>query len=330
MRVLITGATGAVGPSVVREALEAGYRVRTLSLDLPQDDSWTKDVDMRLGDVTDLSAVQSAMEGVDGVIHLAALLHVVNPPDSLRGEYERVNVGGTATVTKAASLAKVGRMVFFSTIAVYGDTAGSIATEDSPLHPDTFYARTKREAEKAVLEAGNSHGRPMGTVLRMGAIYGARIKGNYERLVHALATGRFIPIGNGENRRTLIHEKDVARAAVLALFHPSSAGNVYNVSDGCYHSMNEIIASICSALGRPRPCFRLPVGPVRKIAGIIEDGAGVLGMKAPVVRATIDKYTEDMAVSSERIRLQLGFTPRFDLASGWAETIEQMRQRKDV
>lgn len=330
MRVLITGATGAVGPSVVREALEAGYRVRTLSLDLPQEDSWTKDVDMRLGDVTDLSAVQSAMEGVDGVIHLAALLHVVNPPDSLRGEYERVNVGGTATVTKAASLAKVGRMVFFSTIAVYGDTAGSIVTEDSPLHPDTFYARTKREAEKVVLEAGNSHGRPMGTVLRMGAIYGARIKGNYERLVHALATGRFIPIGDGENRRTLIHEKDVARAAVLALFHPSSAGNVYNVSDGCYHSMNEIIASICSALGRPRPRFRLPVGPVRKIAGIIEDGAGVLGMKAPVVRATIDKYTEDMAVSSERIRLQLGFTPRFDLASGWAETIEQMRQRKDV
>lgn len=330
MRILITGATGAVGPSVVREALEAGYRVRTLSLGLPQKDSWTKDVDMRLGDVTDLSAVQSAMEGVDGVIHLAALLHIVNPPDSLRGEYERVNVGGTANVTKAASLAKAGRIVFFSTIAVYGDTAGSIVTEDSPLHPGTFYARTKHEAEKVVLEAGNSQGLPMGTVLRMGAIYGARIKGNYERLVHALATGRFIPIGDGENRRTLIHEKDVARAAVLALFHPSSAGNVYNVSDGCYHSMNEIIASICSALGRPEPRFRLPVGPARKIAGIIEDGAGVLGMKSPVARATIDKYTEDMAVSSERIRLQLGFTPRFDLASGWSETIEQMRQRKDV
>ena len=82
--ILVTGATGAVGPCVVQALCEAGHTVRTLSMDKPLPDTMPPNVDERIGDVTDPSAVQSAMQGVDAVVHLAALLHIVNPPPELR------------------------------------------------------------------------------------------------------------------------------------------------------------------------------------------------------------------------------------------------------
>ncbi len=268
---------------------------------------------------------QSAMRGVDAVVHMAALLHIINPPPEMREKYERVNIGGTATVVEAAIKAGVKRVVLFSTIAVYGPSDGCVLNEMSPTHPDTFYAQTKRAAEQIVLNARGADGQPLGTVLRLGAVYGSRIKRNYERLTHALARNRFIPIGNGLNRRTLVYDKDVSRAAALAVSHPAAAGRVFNVTDGTFHTLNEIIESICSALGRKPPRLSLPVGPIRIVAGLIEKGASTIGIKAPVTRETIDKYTEDVAVDGSLIQKVLGFVPQYDLKTGWEETIREMQ-----
>ena len=323
---LITGATGAVGPLVVNAFHDAGYPLRTLSLDPPPTGAWSQDVETIIGDITDPAAVQTAMQGVDAVIHLAALLHIVNPPPEMRGKYERINVGGTATVADAAARAGVQRVVLFSTIAVYGPSEGCILNEDSPTRPETFYARTKLAAEQIVLNAKRQDGQPLGTVLRLGAVYGSRIKGNYERLTRALARNRFVPIGNGLNRRTLVYDKDVGRTAVLAAMHNGAAGKIFNVSDGHFHTMNDIVKTICGALGRKPPGFALPALPVRWAAGLLEESCRLLGRSSPVTAATIDKYTEDTAVDSRRIQAVLGFTPQYDLAAGWKETIEEMRR----
>src|SRR5665647_2234147 len=102
MNVLVTGATGAVGPRVVHALDQAGFRIRSFSVDTPTSGMFPQSVEVLIGDVNDTSAVQSAMQGVDAVVHMAALLHIVNPPPELREKYERVNVGGTATVVEAA------------------------------------------------------------------------------------------------------------------------------------------------------------------------------------------------------------------------------------
>ena len=330
MRILITGATGAIGQSIVEAACNAGYHVRTLSLDPPQGDIWTDRVDIRLGDVTNQEVVQLAMEGMESVIHMAALLHITNPSQSFEEKYIKVNVKGTENVIHAAIKAGASRVVFFSTIAVYGDSNGNIIKEDSQPYPDTFYSQSKYAAERIVLDAKKFDGQPLGTVLRLGAVYGARIKGNYRRLLLALSRGSFIPLGNGKNRRTMVYDKDVAQAAALALSHPSAAGKIFNVSDGEFHTMKEIIETMCKALGRATPRFSLPAGPVRSFAGILEDGSRMLGMESPIVRNTIDKYMEDMAVDSKQIQVQLGFIPRYDLISGWRQTVEQMRRMGDL
>ncbi len=219
--VLVTGATGAVGPLVVEAFRAAGYSIRTLSIDPPPVSAWPDDVETLIGDVTDVSAVRAAMQGAESIIHLAALLHVVNPPIALQEKYERINVGGTSTVVAAAIQAGVRRVVFFSTIAVYGQSNGRILTEDSPPHPDTFYARTKLAAEKIVLEAKRVDGGRIGDCACASVqCMAAGLRGIIGASCNALARGRFIPVGNGPTGAALVYDKDVARAALLAV-HPS-------------------------------------------------------------------------------------------------------------
>jgi nucleoside-diphosphate-sugar epimerase len=329
-RILITGATGAIGPRVVHALHEAGFKVRAFAVDAPAQGIFPPPVEVIIGDVTNKADVDSAMQGVEAVVHLAALLHIVNPPPGMRAKYERINVGGTAAVVAAAISAGVKRIVLFSTIAVYGQAYGQVLNEQSPTHPDTFYGQTKLAAEKIVLNARGADGHPLGTVLRLGAVYGSRIKGNYKRLTHALARHRFIPIGNGLNRRTLVYDQDVAAAAVLAVGHAQAAGRIYNVSDGHYHSMNDIINAICNALDRDPPVFKLPLRPAYIAAAIAEDLMKMLGKASPMGRKTIEKFTEDIAVDSSRIRNELGFVSQYDLVSGWLETVEEMREREEI
>lgn len=324
--VLVTGATGAVGPLVVEAFNKEGYFIRTLSISSPPAGIWPDGVEALTGDVTDPAVVNAAVEGVDVVVHLAALLHIIHAPPTLREKYERINVGGTANVVAAACRAGVKRLVFFSTIAVYGPSNGRILTEETTPRPVTLYAQTKLAAERIVLAARGVDDRPMGVVLRLGAVYGPRVKGNYRSLVRSLARSRFIPLGRGANRRTLVYDRYAARAAVLAAVHPAAAGRIFNVTDGQVHTVNAIIGTLCDALGRRPPRLTLPAGPVRGLAGLLERSAGICGIRPPIARMTIDTYLEDVAVDGGRFREQLGFVPQYDLTSGWRETVAKMRQ----
>jgi UDP-glucose 4-epimerase len=89
--------------------------------------------------------------------------------------------------------------------------------------------------------------------------------------------------------------------------------------------LNEIIESICSALGRKPPRLSLPVGPTRTLIGLIEKGSNAIGLKSPVTKAIIDKYTEDIAVDGRLIQKELGFVPQYDLNAGWVETIREIK-----
>jgi len=326
MKILITGATGAIGPRVVNALSEAGYLLRTFSADAGTGDMFPPNIEIVIGDVTDSVAVESAMKDVAAVIHMAALLHIVNPFLGMKEKYENINVCGTKTVVEKATFAGVRRIVLISTIAVYGPGNGQTFDEESLPNPDNLYAQSKLAAEKIVLDARNSDGQPIGTVLRLGAVYGSRMKGNYERLVHALKRHFFIPIGSGLNRRTLVYDKDVGAAAVLAVSHPDAMGRVFNVTDGTVHTLSEIVEAICLALGRKPPRFSLPAGAAGVLVNLFEKGCRSVGREPPFTRAILDKYTEDIAVDGSLIQNELGFVPRYDLKTGWEETIQEMRK----
>ena len=130
------------------------------------------------------------------------------------------------------------------------------------------------------------------------------------------------PFTRSSNRKA----KDYAKFAAQ---HPA-AGRVFNVSDGQYHTMTEIISAMCEALGRTPPQISLPVAPVRLVAGILEDAGRMIGYQSPVGRATINKYTEDIAVDGSLIQKELGFVPQYDLSAGWREVVQEMRRMGEL
>jgi nucleoside-diphosphate-sugar epimerase len=322
---LVTGATGVIGPQLVRRLAGVGFGVRVLARRPPAPGLLPSAVEVVTGDISDGDVVRKAVEGATYVFHLAAKLHINNPSASLAGEYRNTNVEGARIVAEASRDAGVSRLVFFSSIAVYGPTTpGEVLHEDSPALATSLYGSTKCDAEEILLSMRRrSDDEPLAVILRIAGVYGSRIKGNYRELVRWLRRGVFVPIGPGFNRRTLVYEEDVADAALLAAMHPAAAGRIYNVTDGDVHTFREIVAVICDVLDRRPPDLHVPTSVARVCARVLDSGlslVGRTGMAGPLV----DKLVEDMAVNGRRIQDELGFRPRFDLRNGWEATIPRL------
>lgn len=321
-RVLVTGATGAVGRAVTTALADAGADVHVL---VRRHTAVPGASTTHIGDITAPSTVVPALAGCDAVVHLAALLHVVSPTAAIEDDARRVNAEATAALVDASLAAGVSRLVYASTITVYGPQApGTLLDEQAPCRPDTAYGQTKLAGERHVLAARRSDGQSLGVVLRLAAVYGVGVKGNYRRLLDALARGRYVQIGQGRNRRVLVHEDDVARAVLLALTHPDAAGQTFNVTDGQVHEVREIVAAMCDALGRPVPRVRLPVALVRVGAGVLELLWRPTGRTPPVTRTALAKLIEDVAIDGRLLQQRLGFTPRFGLREGWRDVVRRM------
>ena len=300
----MTGATGAIGPVLVQSLLVQGWSIRVLCRTPPLAGLLHQSVDVRIGDIAKSDDVAAAVGEVSTVFHLAGHLHNPRPSPAEAVLYETVNVEGARNVARAA-VAHGASVIHFSSIAVYGATHGEPVDEQTPVRPAGPYATTKRRSEEILLDAGLKV-----SVLRLAAVYGRRMKGNYRRLVDALRRHRFVAVGQGSNRRTLVHERDVTRAAILAADRVNEVNGVFNVTDGRTHAMREILAAICSALGRPEPRLRIPESLARTAAR----GLGQSHL--------IDKYLETVEVKGEHIQTALGFSPEFDLTAGWRDAIQ--------
>lgn len=324
---LVTGATGVLGVPLVQLLLDRGHMVRALARRPISGDQFGGPVEVVEGDLCDSEAVERAVAGVDWIFHLAAKLHINDPGEEARGEYISVNVEGTRNLLAAAAARPVRKFVFFSTINVYGPAAtNEYLTEASSLGPAGIYAETKVSGERLVLAAKNIAQQDIGIVLRLAAVYGSRMKGNYLRLAQAISKGRFVFVGKGLNRRTLVHQSDAAAAAVLAA-ECAKGGSIYNVTDGSVYTLREIADAVGDALGKKVTRIHLPIEPVRVGITAVETLARNLGIRPPVSRGLLDKFLEDIAVDGSKIQHELGFRPRFDLKQGWNDAVNGLNKK---
>ncbi len=217
--VLVTGGAGSVGKLVVQRLCKEGYTVRVF--DLPNMDytglEGAEGIEVLRGDITQLTSVQQAVEGVSAVIHLVALL----PPTS---EQRReltfvVNLEGTTRVAEALKRANPNAfLVFSSSVSTYGDTTGvkPPVTVDHPQQALDIYAESKIAAEKSLQESY-----PNAVILRISGISVPSIQSPPE-------VWPFM----ADQRIEFIHRDDVVRALCTAAKTEGAEGQVFNIAGG--------------------------------------------------------------------------------------------------
>lgn len=309
---LVTGATGAVGPSLVSYLIQRGYEVRTFSRSPSLSGTSHPLVSHFLGSINNAAALAPALKGVDIVFHLAAKLHIENPAPELGFEYQLVNVEGTKQVASQAAKAGASRIVYFSTVKVYGIRQRQPVEETCTPSPKTMYAQTKLEGELAVQSTPGIDS----TVLRLSPVYGPRLKGSWERLVRAIARGRFLPIGNLNNVHSLTHVDDVARAALLVAEHPNAIGQTFNLVGHENPTMRDILGAIYSAYGKQLPSVHFPSNLALFGTLVMERSLSIIGKRTPLPVEALRQLIEDEAYSAARLRA-LGFNPQVSLTDGW-------------
>lgn len=234
MSTLIFGGTGLIGTAVARALVGRGERTFVFSRRPPGKDAgateWIE------GDIVDAAKVADAVRSSDAtrIVHLAALLQFACERDpKLAAE---INVQGTLNVLEAARAARIKRVVFGSSIAVFGDRT-ELLTEDAPPGPSvSFYGRTKRFGEQLGAAYKAAHGIEF-VALRYCGVFGpgdvkgpgmARVRKSIERT----ADGHSIAIegAGGDERAQLLYVEDAALATLAALDHPKPPASVYNLA----------------------------------------------------------------------------------------------------
>ncbi|CAN5822582.1 NAD-dependent epimerase/dehydratase family protein [soil metagenome] len=236
------------------------------------------------------------------VVHAAGKAHSVPKTSEEARAFFDVNLTGTQNLVKglenALSLPKA--FIFISTVAVYGRDMGTDISETQPLQGDSPYAQSKRQAEDFLQTWGRKTGVRVG-ILRLPLVVGPNPPGNLGTMIHGIKTSRYIRIGSGATRKSVVLAADIA--TVLPVL--AERGGVYNLTDGQPPSFAELEEVICRQLGRPLP-KALPL-PIAKLLGKVGD---VIGERSPVNSATIEKMTTDLTFDDSKARKTLGWQPR--------------------
>lgn len=306
-RVLVTGATGFIGPAVVEALLRAGHQVRVaLRRDAPPLPEVEYTMTGGIGADTDW---RPALLGVGSVVHLAARAHVMQAGADDLERFREVNARGTRRLAEAAAAAGVRRFVLLSSVKAMAERSppGRALTEADPPRPEDAYGISKREGENALLAVAAASGMDA-VILRAPLVYGPGVKGNLFRLMRLIDRGMPLPFAAVANRRSLVARANLAAALVLCLAHPAAAGGTFLVADGEDLSTPDLIRRLARALGRPARLVALP-------PALLYLAARIAGRAAEV-----ERLTGDLALDAGAIRAKLGWRPVISVDEALAET----------
>ena len=258
--VLVTGGAGFIGSHLVPRLLELGHSVTVLdNLSTGKLENLDGVLDhpkfmFQRGDILDKTIPNEVFDGVDSIIHLAALIDIsASVADPIQNH--EVNVDGTFNMLHAAIKHNVKKFVFASSTAVYGDAKTLPLQENIALHPISPYAASKVAGEAYCSAFASCFGLET-IVLRFFNIYGLRSEnspysGVITKFLQKIIKGEVLTIdGDGEQTRDFIHVSDIVKAVILALEHEGLKGEVFNVCTGVPTSINQLAATLKTVTGK--------------------------------------------------------------------------------
>jgi nucleoside-diphosphate-sugar epimerase len=320
VKVFVTGGTGFIGGEVARQLRERGDEVVALARNA-QKATGLSGLGCQIvsGDLGDAEAIRNGMDGCDAVVHAAAMYEVGIPAKQRPAMWE-ANVAGTENVLKAARDADVAKVVYVSTVGVFGNTHRKVVDE-AYEHPGkeftSYYEETKLEAHR-IAKRMIEDGLP-GVIVQPGGVYGPDDTSQVADLLEQFLAGKMPLIPFPELGICLTHVEDIAAGILLAL-DKGHVGEAYVLS-GPVTTMREAVEVVAAATGRKAPKYAMPV-PLMKALTPIGPLVGKLMGQPPNLRELISS-ADDVTfwASHEKASRELGYAPR-GMEEGLRQTLE--------
>jgi nucleoside-diphosphate-sugar epimerase len=321
VRIFLTGGTGFIGGETARQLRQRGDEVVALVRN-PQKGAKLSELGCELvsGDLGDEAALRKGMEGCDAVIHAAAI-YEVGIPAKQRPVMWEANVAGTERVMKAALEAQVPRIVYVSTVGIFGNTHKQVVDE-TYKNPETdftsYYEETKLEAHKVVQRMIDEQDLPA-VIVQPGGVYGPGDTSQVADLLEQFFAGKLPLMPFPELGICMTHVEDIAGGILLGL-DKGRLGEAYVIS-GPVTTMREAVEMVAKVSGRKAPKRNLPTGLMKMMIPLGPVVGKVMG-QPPNLRELItsgDNVT--FWASYDKAQKELGYSPR-GMEEGLRQTLE--------
>ncbi len=302
MRIVVTGASGFIGREIVSELQRLNHEVISfVGLNRKNSENLSNIVSADISDFESLSG-NCEIETAEVVIHSAGLAHQFGK--TADEDFLNVNVKGTENVARLAVRLGVKHFILISSVAVYGNSGNNEAIDETYVcNPKGIYAISKFKAEEIAQQICEENKISL-TILRPATVIGENDRGNTARLIEAIDKKRFVWIGKGENRKSLIYKKDVALACLQVLDKKTSATEIFNVT-GEALKMNFIVSEIARNLKQKTLPFRISERFLETIFGVNKKSLKI--GKVSDLQETVKKWVSDDVFSGDLIQKKYGF-----------------------
>lgn len=316
MKIALIGGSGFIGTKLAADLISAGHDIVIAD---PKKSSVYPDHHVT-ADLRDKDSLIAACKGCDAIYNLGAEHRDDVRPLSL---YTDVNVTGSQNVCDTADELGITKMIFTSSVAIYGFPKGAPNEETAP-NPFNEYGKTKAEAEDIYNKwiSADPDNRSL-TIIRPTAVFGPGNRGNVYNLMKQIASGKFIMIGNGKNKKSLAYVDNVSAFLTYSLSFDKGT-HIYNYIDKPDYDMNDLVAVIKTTLGKDGGRgFSLPY-PAGIVAGTGFDIlAGITKKRFPVSKIRIEKFCANTIFSSEKIQKDTDFKPPVTMEDALRLTVQE-------
>jgi len=335
--ILVTGATGMIGRTLVTRLMAEGYKVRaharsTMELEnlfpskiskippVTHQNSPEQELERCVADISTMTEddALSMCRGCSVIVHTAGLVHQPGANDEL---YASTNVRATQLLAEAASACGVEQFIFLSSTSVYGNRATNMSVETDELRRDTPYGTSKIESEE-MLRANPPA--PSTVILRPSLVFGQGDRGNMLSLIRQVSSGKYFLVGSGSAQKSLIYARDLANAIILLIKSRKQQFELFNIANPEPVTVKQLSEAILAAAGKEPKLLSLPPWFISFVALIANM---LLGRRSPLSPDRLAKLTRDNSVSVKAFVDAYGFKPEFELQSALANEIEWMKPK---
>lgn len=315
MNIKLIGSSGFVGTRLIAQLKESENNYKLSNIDLLPS-HFFNDI-TEIGDVREQDCIDEKLKGGDCVVLLAAQHRDDVHPTSL---YYDTNVGGLEVTLKAMEKNNIKRLVFFSSVAVFGINKDN-PNEESPKDPFNHYGKSKWEAEQVLEKWYQTHQDWNINIIRPTVIFGERNRGNVYNLLQQISGGRFLMVGKGNNMKSMAYVGNIVAYVQFMIENCKEGYNVYNYIDKPDINMNDLVKHVGKVLNKNIPSTHFPYW-LGMLGGYGFDFlAFITRKKFTVSSVRVKKFCATTQFDASKV-LSTDFKPPHTLEDGLSRTLD--------